>query len=276
MLLAASVALGCGGRAVPLDGGLDGAADAGPRPDSGFTACSSPAGYNLCNGPCGAACPPDKDGNPGCASDQPGMPDPVDLGICETTGALSGWVAAASGFGCNQCADGHVCVLSTQRLWRTSPVETFDIMECATRDFAIMYTLAGHPEMARYADRSAYTDQPLPEPATCPSVPGITLCGGACGGCPQGYACVGRSPLHPYSLCVNEAAPKEYGGLADTCERSNPNSCWSDFYDWRCLTFEVDGASQPVADAHGLCVDRAICDAAAQGYPGGAFCTGGK
>lgn len=42
-----------------------------------------------------------------------------------------------------------------------------------------------------------------------------------------------------------------------------------------CLTFQVDGAVQPMADEFSLCVDGATCQAAAQSYPGGAFCTSG-
>lgn len=87
-------------------------------------------------------------------------------------------------------------------------------------------------------------------------------------GCQSGFVCVGRSPLHPYSVCVNEKGA--------TCQRDVLPSCMDLFADRRCLTFKVDEPSQPVADAHSLCVDRAICDAAAQAYPGGAFCTGGK
>lgn len=266
----AGLALGCGGALASPDGGADAGADARPAGDAGYTACTSPGGYTLCNGSCsGTPCPPDKFGTPGCRSDEPGRPRPADLGICSTTGGDDVPPVAD----CELCPDGHVCALSSQRWWSARPADMFRLMDCGPQDWAIMYTLAGRPDMARYADRSAYTSQPLPSPATCPSVPGLTLCGGPCGGCPSGYVCVGRSPLHPYSLCVNDGGQT---GVAWSCDRNVGNDCKESLYDRRCLTFKVDDASQPVADGNSLCVDRAICEAAAKGYPGGAFCTGGN
>jgi hypothetical protein len=120
-----------------------------------------------------------------------------------------------------------------------------------------------HADWVRYVDRSTYTGAPLPEPTSCPSISGLTLCGGSCGTCPNGYQCIGRSPLHPYSLCIN---PYEMSFLY-ICQRGK--TCGSGR---RCLTFVVDDAAQAYADAHSFCVDASTCDTAAKSYPGGALC----
>jgi hypothetical protein len=252
----------CGGAVVTTDAGDAGKLDSGIA-DSGFTACSAPAGYKLCGGQCGDSCPRDKMGR-GCASDDYMMPDPQhNVGVCWGSGPNTLWRSD-----CDRCEDGFLCALSSAKLLEPTPAATFQFMDCTVQDWARMFALGGRLDMARYADRSAYTDQPLPTPSTCPSIAGLLLCGGPCGGCQNGFACIGRSPLHPYSVCVNEKGA--------TCQRDVLPSCMDIFADRRCLTFKVDNPSQPVADAHSICVDRAICDAAAQGYPGGAFCTGGK
>ena len=249
----------CGGAVLGAadggDGGLDGSAlDAGA-----VTACSGP-GMKLCGGQCGQSCPVDK-----CLSTFVDPKATAKLGICPVTGG-----AHFESTGCQQCGDGYLCAMLTE-VWSTpDPIFDFDLMECADPGWALMYHLNGRDNLARYSDRSAYTGEPLPQsPVSCPSFPGLRLCGGACGECPTGEKCVGRSPMHPYSLCVRSWKPHEGG-----CRRT-PTSCDGTPYDVRCLTFNVDGPSQPVADAYSLCVDRATCEAAALYYPGGAFCTGG-
>jgi hypothetical protein len=160
--------------------------------------------------------------------------------------------------------------LPSERDLQTTNIETFLRLACADERWALMYSLNGRNDLARYADRSTYTGTPLPGvSATCPSIPNLQLCGGACGACSAGYMCMGRSPLHPYSLCVNKWSS---GGQ---CDRSNPVACSSPA-GYRCMTYKVDAVAQPVADAYSFCVDKAICDAAAQSYPGGVFCTGGS
>lgn len=54
-----------------------------------------------------------------------------------------------------------------------------------------------------YSDRSPYDGEPVPDPEGCPEVgEALTLCGGDCGPCPNGFDCIGRSPLHPFGLCA--------------------------------------------------------------------------
>lgn len=175
------------------------------------------------------------------------------LQICKKGGRLDG--------DCNQCKDGYLCTFLDERV---ASVGWWSGLKCAGPEYGVLLSLNGKTDWIRYADRSTYLGAPLPEPTTCPSIPGMNLCGGSCGSCPADYVCVGRSPLHPYSLCVNAAGKPN---VLSNCERKFGCDAGR-----KCLTFKVDGAAQPIADAHGVCVDAAICDAAATSYPGGAFC----
>jgi len=125
-----------------------------------------------------------------------------------------------------------------------------------------MFALNGFADHVRYADRSAYTEAPIsPPPTDCPNIVGLQLCGGACGSCPdKSSICMGRSPLHPYSICVPQL---QLGGQfdVDQCQRGELD----------CFVFQVDSASQPVADKNGVGVSPAQCATAWQ-YPGGASC----
>lgn len=143
--------------------------------------------------------------------------------------------------------------------------------DCVSPDLAKLYEINGAAADVRYADRGAYTGMALPPPpSTCPAgTPNLHYCGGACGDCPKDFVCMGRSPLHPVSICVNKrTATSPYNdcvrgtGMLVACNGST-----------RCLTFKVDDASQPVADANSFCVDTFICEDAAKTY--GAFCTVG-
>jgi hypothetical protein len=239
LAMVAWVVAGCGSVSVSLDAGSDGSGDSGSLTDSdvGYTQCTGPYGAKLCGGPamCNVGCPEGR-----CSGDQTfPLADPTRLRIC----TVFGRVAGVASHRCFQCTDGNVC-------WGP--------------EFGVLLSMNGHADWVRYPDRSTYTGDPLPEPATCPQIPGLPLCGGACGACADGYVCIGRSPLHPYSVCVNKWKPSLPCKRGDSCIGAVPPS--------RCLTFKVDSASQSVADANSLCVESAICDAAAKSYPGGAYC----
>ena len=258
----------CGGQVAGNDAGSSDAGSERVDFDGSVTPCSAGAAM-LCGSVCGDSCPRQPDGT-GCQ--QLGDNDGSALSICDTFDGGIQWAAD-----CTECSDGHLCVSTTSEPDGLVPSYRFDSMVCADVRFAEMYALNGRDDLARYADRGAYTGAPLPPPpASCPSIPGIQLCGGACGDCPAGYVCTGRSPLHPYSLCINDwrfghpsLPPPTCIGSADagaTCYDGNDK--------FRCLTFKVDDASQPIADQYSVCVDKSICLAAAAGYPGGASCTG--
>lgn len=174
---------------------------------------------------------------------------------------------------CVRCGDGNLCFLTDPRtLDGFGPQSVFDLLVCGDEAYGTLLAKAGHADMVRYADRSAYTGEALPTPETCPSFPGLSLCGGACGSCGPGATCLGRSPLHPYSICVPNSPALD--GVAQCGQYVK--SCSGDPYNrpvsYSCLVFKVDDASQPLADSSGLCAPDAICQAAAQYYPGGAYC----
>ena len=249
-----------------MQGNPDGSADAGAEAktdglasDAGWTKCKAPSGVSVCGGAeqCGADCPQCVDGKPG----------DVGLRMC-LSGPFSGgnWDA-------RQCLDGALLVEASESL---APSTDVIFLHCVNEDLGKLYALNGRPDLVRYSDRGTYSGEPIPPPpATCPQVPGLNLCGGACGACPDptNQLCVGRSPLHPYSLCVNKF------GKVNTpapCKMGNGNVCNQFGAGLKCLTFKVDTASQSIADLNGMCVSPAICDAATKGYPGGASCTTGS
>ena len=252
----------CGGA---VSGAPDGSADGGAETktdsgtsDGGWTKCKAPSGVSVCGGPeqCGATCANCVDGHPG----------DVGLRIC-LSGPLSG-----GGTG-DQCPDGALLAERTESL---APSPDVGFMGCVNEDLGKLYALNGRPDLVRYSDRGTYSGEPIPPPpATCPQVPGLNLCGGACGACPDpaNQICMGRSPLHPYSLCVNKFGKVN---TPTSCSMGNGNLCNYLGAGLKCLTFKVDAPSQSLADLNGMCVSPAICDAAAKGYPGGAFCTTGS
>ncbi|MEB2313666.1 MAG: hypothetical protein OZ928_17615, partial [Polyangiaceae bacterium] len=122
--------------------------------------------------------------------------------------------------------------------------------------------IAAHGQSARlgYADRGVWTGEPLPMPTTCPEIPDVHPCGGYCGGCPVGQLCTGRSPLHPYGLCVREG---------HVCSTTNDWPCEKGE---RCFVFTVEPEHQQVADSAGFCLPLAVCQASAAHLPGGGRC----
>lgn len=129
-------------------------------------------------------------------------------------------------------------------------------------NLGVLLAKNGYADHVRYADMGQWTGDPLPNPASCPSLGAIQPCGGACGACPAGTACVGRAPLHPVGFC----APQ------DTlhCAVGDPNLGCD--LGQSCFTYVVQPAVQKDADAHGICLSTTDCDALAAALPGGGKC----
>jgi hypothetical protein len=242
----------CGGtvQMLPGDASPDEATDSAAGDAGSVTQCTAPGNLALCGEGCSGTCPKDQ-----CVG-QAGKPDGGNpLGICSIPGGRLT-------LGCQHCEDGFLCVLASAAFQRPLP-ENFAMYGCASVEYAQMYALNGRKDLALYADRSTYTDAPLPPPPeTCPSFPGLRLCGGACGGCEPDEVCMGRSPLHPYSLCVRAKGE---------CIRGNPGGVDMGIK-YRCLTFKADDDAQPTADRWSVLAREEQCLAAAKYYPGGAFC----
>jgi hypothetical protein len=258
----------CGGQ---ITGDGDGGADAGTgdaADASGsvtYDACSGSDGIKLFGGICGQ--------NDCSATVVP----PAELGVCfETSAKLYGPCDRAN---FKRSIDGDVCVPTSVNPDAGLPNAQLAIAYSAAADvgYAIMYAKNGFGSWCHYADRSTYDGTPVPDaPASCPAVSGFELCGGACGDCPQGEYCIGRSPLHPYSVCVTDYS-KALEPVPGECVRGAPlaGDCMGNAQNppSACLTFRVSDADQPFADQTGICTEKSICMAAAAAYPGGAYCT---
>ncbi|MCC6526400.1 MAG: hypothetical protein IT373_27380, partial [Polyangiaceae bacterium] len=222
---------GSGGGDAP--GGWGGAAGGGAG-GGVWTDCSSPSGFAICGGApqcsCGADC---------LSPDQP-------ISVCYND------ALANMGISLWQCKDGEI---------RVDVSGGGGLDWCAAFELGVLYSNAGFPERARYSDHGLWTGDPLPLPDSCPAVPGITLCGGHCGGCPVGYACTGRSRLHPYSACFS-TGPGAACALPDhPCAGGQG-----------CFIYLVEPEAQADADRDGYCLDAATCETLAASFPGGGKC----
>lgn len=222
--------------------GSDGGAGAGGIAGSGWTECSTPD-YAFCGVP---ECP---EGRPGCS-------------LCVPAGAPGLYGTCAESLSPDEvyykAADGKILVS------RDAPMAAPFIVNEAP--FSAGVFLAAHGQAARvaYADRGVWTGDALPTPETCDPIPGVEICGGFCGGCPIGQTCTGRSPRHPYGLCVPINA-----SLCSLDPKVKGEACQSSEL---CFVFEVEPDHQPMADATGFCLAKTVCQAAALNLPGGGLC----
>jgi hypothetical protein len=126
-------------------------------------------------------------------------------------------------------------------------------------NLGVLFVNAGEADRVRYADLGLFTGDPLPIPEACPRL-GIPICGGACGGCPGEDLCTGRSPLHPYGICVppvsGQCSPMSNCGTGKAC-----------------FTYLVEPAAQAIADDWGYCLPTDLCEAIASQLPGGGACS---
>ena len=259
-----AVCLACGGR-------IKGSSDAGTiaSPDAGlpngWTTCTSPNGAIVCGGPgnqCDQACPHDGCENVTVAGQQPA------LRACDDPATAAASLGVDPSADCHECQDGDLCIDPAPLLPLNPTQEPINENLCVISDYGALYSANGYGAFVAYADHSTYTGDPLPVEATCPQIPGVPLCGGPCGSCPTGFSCTGRSPLHPYSLCLEDSVPDPAGVTAYCCRGVNHCNAGRE-----CFTFKVDDAGQQGADDKGLCINQATCEAAAAAYPGGAYCT---
>lgn len=234
---------GAGGSAGQT--GTDGGSGADAGADAGWTQCSAPDGLRLCKGI--NDCQPSDDQHCVCKG-----ADDAGPGVCEL------WFAAVPDRqryfdSCGTCPDGDICAA-----WLGG-----DTFFCAPYEAGVLYANNGAPDRVRYADLGLWTGDPLPTPATCPDL-GFPICGGNCGACPSGV-CTGRSPLHPYGLCVpaNPQGGQPNGGCGGgTCPSG-----------WGCFTYKVEPAAQAVADEYSFCLPASYCKSAAANLPGGGKCS---
>ena len=254
----------CGGGIRP-EGPADAAKDGDDEGTDGgwgdaWTACTAPGGVAICGGSHTACAQNLLSSTCDCETlanwAHSGAPVPGDdLSVCNSTSLY------------RMCPDGQIMVsipASSVDQFQQHPKSSK--YECEPVEDAVLYARNGWKRSVLYADYSVYSGDPLPTPATCPSVSGVTLCGGACGGgsCPAGSVCTGRSPLHPYSFC----APDLSGDLVTADGQYGYVSCGPGY---GCFAFKVQPEAQNFANAYVYCIPTALCLAAID-LPGGGLC----
>ncbi len=245
--------LSCGGT-------VQGSSDAGPdasgdtaddvaRDDAGYGQCTSPSGYRVCGGT--GQCTYVEGANRCICWGKETSSQP---NVCGDNKLID---QGYDGAMCNTCPDGSLC--GDFGLLATPDGE----LSCMPYEMGILYLKNGATtDRIRYYDRGLFDGGPIPNPTVCPSLPGIRVCGGSCGGCPLGQYCVGRSPLHPVGFCYTPGQPDVCSPGKHACSDGRP-----------CFTFKVEPEAQPIADKNGLCIPLALCQALAQSLPGGGTCT---
>lgn len=235
---------------------MTGGGDGGARPQDVPSACQSPSGYQVCGGP--NHCPYDV---PSCPENT--LVEEEDeakgvLGLCFND-VFSEYVVESDETFCVSCDDGDIC---------------FDEANLGFAAFCMPFEVGplvqqnGAAARLRYADHSLWTGQVLPAPATCPILADVPTCGGLCGDCAEGEVCTGRSPLHPYGLCVPTDADADAStNLLGYCNEMYP--CKAGF---GCFHWTVQPEAQQQADDFGFCLPLKTCKAAAANIPGGGYC----
>ena len=240
----------CGGRSQVATDDNDRERTQVPDPwgSGGQASCETGDGVRVCGGPCrwldapecpGYGCTPAHDRVGGSASD---------AGVC--------WADAPAEVAelCNACPDGMVCA-------QRRPDELVCVPESVC---AALWDL-GATDVCRYAYKSAYDHRALPEPKTCPF--DGRFCGGACGDCGGIFRCTGRSPAHPYGICVGSGG----AGLfrCGVSEKGQDPACLPNSV---CAVLDVPAADEAAALRYGVCMDEDSCLAVAAELPGGLRC----
>jgi hypothetical protein len=272
VLLVSTIALRCGGMIVGGDASDATTADAtADVVDAGtYTACTTPEGYEICGTPVALPqCPSSAADCEQCGCDILGIPpSEYCINLCAPTiGALNdaGWLKR----GCDQWCDGSdICFRLALGSYSCVPFSIGQLLSQYEPD-APNDT---YRNLVRYGDLSAWTGQAISSAPTCPAVSGYELCCGACGACGSGDICAGRSPLHPWGVCVPEAVPNgQHQGKGDA-GFNGPTVCTPSIGEG-VFVFTVDAPSQDVAALYGRCMPIAMCQALAASFPGGGTCT---
>jgi hypothetical protein len=131
---------------------------------------------------------------------------------------------------------------------------------CVPFNMGTLFADNGGADRAHYADGDRWTGESLPEPADCPTIPGVAVCGGACGACPDGTFCSGRSPLHAHGWCAPTALQDRTTRCGTFCPAGQ-----------LCFAYSVRPEAQTYANRW-VCVGEGLCRALASSLPGGATC----
>jgi hypothetical protein len=171
----------------------------------------------------------------------------TELGYCADDSSPRGCLDAAEGEACIDLID--TCDFGANvNCWDAKPFE-----------LARLFGVNGAGARARYADFSDWTGDPLPQVDSCPVLASAQLCGPSCSPCPSNAYCHGRSPIHPFGVCLPSVFISCIG-----------NSCADPAK--RCFTYTVQPETQMLANGVGMCLPSAVCNDLAENLPGGASC----
>lgn len=233
--LATSLVLGCGDSVTLVDGTGGHGAGAGGTASSaagGLGPCETSLGLRICGGDSGC-----ETLGPGCEKG---------CFTYDRTGVCFGDAFEEHVEDCHQSPDGSVCL---PELLIALPWEVGERM-----------AELGVADDVRHADLGRWNGEPLPEPSSCPTIPGAQLCAPGCAPCPEKHYCRGRAPRHPWGVCV----PQHDAGsdLGNNCSICNGGSC---------LAFEVEPSDEEAAELINdtdICVSTEVCEGVAAHYPG--------
>jgi hypothetical protein len=279
LLLVWAIMIGCGGR-VELDGppgsGMGGAGASASTTTSNDTGssggfaphpeCAASDGTRICGG---EACPwlePPECVGYGCAS-------ALSRDSLEASNGGVCWadLPSAGAELCYGCPEGDACIHRTA-----------EQLICGSIGVCEALWDLGVTDVCRYADKTPYDHQPIPNPpsAECPGGDVGALCGGGCSPCNPSQRCVGRSPTHPFGLCASKGSDDDPANYVRRCspdETGEDSPCiniqWSP--EVACAVFEGTGAPK-LARRYGLCLSKDDCLHAAAHLPGGVVCYNDK
>lgn len=160
-----AVLVACGGRdgGSLADGGVDASStDAVDGDEAGWTQCSSPSGYAVCYGPSDCSNSQANGGCQGCAN----IPQTAVVGCINDALVAYGQAADPCSW---PCADGSICVA----WYSAADAASNDTFFCAPYNLGVLFAQNGGADRVRYVDMGLWTGDPLPEPKTCPTVPGV-------------------------------------------------------------------------------------------------------
>jgi hypothetical protein len=158
----------------------------------------------------------------------------------------------------DQCADGQIMFNILSYAWLGYP---FSVGQALANSGA-------NDEVLRYCDWEPWTGAPLPLPTTCPVFSTFNICGGACGTCNAGESCRGRSPEHPYGICLPSPlihCLAQCGSDAGCVLLPCPSGMSCAQY------IDSTSSGQELAVDKQFCVPSSSCAELGQ-YPGGAEC----
>ncbi len=236
----------CGGITTDGDASVDGSSGDGGSLDACIAADDA---YVICNGNQGCFPPTAQGAHSACENCLSGPNTPSQPGLC-----ISATTSVPQGI----ATDGQLYVVAepaAPNAWDPFPFEVGEL-----------FANNGGAPQVRYADWKPWSGAPLPSPTTCPTFVNFRICGGNCGSCNTNETCTGRSPDHPWGLCVPTLAG---------CDNNGADGGWIGCEaGTTCLAFQTSTDGQPIADKHGFCFSGSACQEAQANYAGGVVCNG--